>query len=207
MPPVTRKAPRASKFASRARIRSPLSRTKAPAKAIALKGTFTNSTQRQPGPSVSRPPKRTPAAPPIPETAAQTPRAVLRSRAARNVLVSVDSAAGESMAAHEALGESRADQQRFGVGQAADQRGSGEHDQAGDEHAAAPEQIGHPAAEEQEAAVGEDVAVDHPLQALLAEAKVTFDRRQGDVEDRGVEHVHELDEAQQKQDRDAASRR
>ena len=72
---------------------------KAPTKAIALNGTLMNSTQRQPGPSVSSPPNSTPAAPPIPETAAQTPRAVLRSRVERNVLVSVDSAAGESIAA------------------------------------------------------------------------------------------------------------
>ena len=44
--------------------------------AIALKGTLTNSTQRHPGPSVSRPPNKTPAAPPRPDTAAQTPSAV-----------------------------------------------------------------------------------------------------------------------------------
>jgi hypothetical protein len=48
---------------------------------------------------VRRPPKRTPTAPPIPETAAQTPRAVLRSRVLRNVLVSVERAAGDIMAA------------------------------------------------------------------------------------------------------------
>jgi hypothetical protein len=99
MPPVTRTAPSASKFARGAVLRSRLSRRKAPTKASALKGTLTKSTQRQPGPSVSRPPKRTPAAPPRPETAAQTPRAVLRSRVAQKVLVSVDNAAGESMAA------------------------------------------------------------------------------------------------------------
>ena len=100
MPPVTSKAPRASKFASRpARTRSRLSRAKAPSSASTLKGTLMNSTQRQPGPSVSRPPKRTPAAPPIPETAAQTPSAVLRSRVLRKVLVSVERAAGDIIAA------------------------------------------------------------------------------------------------------------
>src|SRR4029453_11873509 len=100
MPPVTRTAPRASKFASQpARTRSRLSRANAPRSATALKGTLMNSTQRQPGPSVSNPPKRTPAAPPIPETAAHTPRAVLRSRVLRNVLVSVDKAAGDIIAA------------------------------------------------------------------------------------------------------------
>ena len=59
-------------------------------------------------------------------------------------------------------------------------------------------------AEQQESAVGEDVAVDHPLEALLAEAEIRPDRGQGDVQDRRVEDVHELDEAQQQQDRDAS---
>ena len=91
------------------------------------------------------------------------------------------------------------------MGEAADQGRTREDDQAGDQNAAAAEQVGHAAAEEQETAVGEDVAVDHPLQALLSEAEIAFDRRQGDVEDRGVEDVHELDDAEQEQDRDAAT--
>ena len=60
---------------------------------------MTNRTQRQPAVSVRIPPKRTPAAPPRPDTAPQTPSAVCRSRAERNVVVKVDSAAGESIAA------------------------------------------------------------------------------------------------------------
>ena len=88
--------------------------------------------------------------------------------------------------------------------QAAGQRGAGEDDEAGDEHEATSEEIGHAGAEQEKAAVGEDVAVDHPLQALLAEAEVVLDRRQRDVEDRRIQDVHELNEAQQEQDRDAA---
>src|SRR5262249_6087410 len=84
------------------------------------------------------------------------------------------------------------------------ERGGCEHDEPGDEHKAATEEVGHPRAEQEKPAVREDVAVDHPLQALLTEAEILLDRRQGDVEDRRVEDVHELDEAQQKQDRDAA---
>jgi len=42
----------------------------------------------------------------------------------------------------------------------------------------------------------------HPARALLAEAEIVLDRRQGDIQDRGVEHVHELDDAEQDQDRD-----
>src|SRR6266540_987760 len=105
------------------------------------------------------------------------------------------------------LGAAGADQQRFAVGESAEQRGAGEDDQPGDQDEAATEQVGHPAAEQQEAAVGEDVTVDDPLQALLAEAEVVLDRRQRDVQDRGVQDVHELDEAEQEQDRDAAPRR
>ena len=107
----------------------------------------------------------------------------------------------------DALCEAGADEQRAGVGETAEQGRAGEDDQAGDENAAAAEQVGHAAAEEQEAAVGEDVAIHDPQQALLTEAEVSLDRRQSDVEDRGVEDVHELDDAEQKQDRDAASRR
>src|SRR5262249_17210331 len=90
--------------------------------------------------------------------------------------------------------------------EAAGQRGAGEDEQAGDENESAAEQVGDPAAEQQEAAVREQVAVDHPLEALLAEAEVVLDRRESDVEDGRVEHVHELDEAEQEQDRDAAAR-
>ena len=105
----------------------------------------------------------------------------------------------------DALGKAGGDEQRAGVGETAEQRRTRENDQAGDQNAAAAEQVGHAAAEEQETAVGEDVAVDHPLQALLTEAEIALDRRQGDVEDRGVEDVHELDDAEQQQDRDAAT--
>src|SRR4029453_10319079 len=152
MPPVTRKPPRASKFASwPARTRSRLSRAKAPSSATALKGTLMNSTQRQPGPSVRRPPKRTPAAPPIPETAAQTPRAVLRSRVERNVLVSVERAAGDIMAAPIPWAKRGPDEERPRVGEPAEQGRAGEDDQAGNENPTAAEQVGHAAAKEQEA--------------------------------------------------------
>jgi hypothetical protein len=104
----------------------------------------------------------------------------------------------------QSLGEAGADEQRAALCEAAEQRRTGEDNQAGDEDEATAEQIGHTSAEQQEAAVGEDVAVDDPQQALLAEAEVALDRRQGDVQDRCVEDVHELDEAEQKEDGDAS---
>ena len=62
-------------------------------------GTFTNSTQRQLSPLVRIPPSSTPAAPPAPATAPHTPSARLRSSPSANVVVMIDSAAGETIAA------------------------------------------------------------------------------------------------------------
>ena len=62
-------------------------------------GTLTRKTQRQLRYSVSTPPMSTPTAPPAPATAPHTPRAVLRSLPSRKVAVTIDRAAGESIAA------------------------------------------------------------------------------------------------------------
>src|SRR5947209_17297636 len=48
---------------------------------------------------VSAPPRSTPAAPPLPEAAPQMPSARLRSLPSRNVVVRMDSAAGDNSAA------------------------------------------------------------------------------------------------------------
>jgi hypothetical protein len=62
-------------------------------------GTFTHSTHSQPAYSVRTPPSNTPAAPPEPATAPQTPIALLRSEPSVNITVTSESAAGESSAA------------------------------------------------------------------------------------------------------------
>ncbi len=62
-------------------------------------GTFTNSTQRQLSPLVRIPPSSTPAAPPAPATAPQMPSARLRSAPSEKVVVMIESAAGETIAA------------------------------------------------------------------------------------------------------------
>src|SRR5207247_5236386 len=67
------------------------------AAAIKPIGTLTHSTHCQPIPSVRMPPSSTPAAPPLPATAPQTPSALLRSAPSRNVVGTIDSAAGERM--------------------------------------------------------------------------------------------------------------
>ena len=62
-------------------------------------GTLTQRTHSQPAYSVSMPPSSTPAAPPEPDTAPQTPSALLRSAPSANMFVTIDSAAGAISAA------------------------------------------------------------------------------------------------------------
>src|SRR3954470_21148796 len=67
--------------------------------AISATGTFTHSTHSQPRPSVRIPPSSTPAAPAEPATAPQAPSALLRSAPSLNIVVTIESAAGEMIAA------------------------------------------------------------------------------------------------------------
>ena len=99
----------------------------------------------------------------------------------------------------EALDRARGDQPRLRLGEAAGERGEREDDQAEHEHAPAAEQVGEPAAEQQEAAEGERVGVDDPGQVVAGEVQLRADRRQRDVDDRGVDHDHELRHRQQHQ--------
>ena len=160
-------------------------------------GTLTQSTHSQPAYSVSTPPSRTPAAPPEPATAPQAPSALLRSAPSWKVVVTIESAAGERIAAPRPCTARAAISAPGGLGEAAGERGEREQDQAADEHAPAPEQVGEPAAEQQEAAEGEHVGVDDPGEVVLGEVERVADRRQRDVDDRGVEDDDELRHAQQ----------
>ena len=67
--------------------------------AISDTGTFTHSTHSQPSPSVRMPPSSTPTAPAEPATAPHAPSALLRSAPSLNSVVTIDSAAGETIAA------------------------------------------------------------------------------------------------------------
>ena len=162
IPPVARMVPRMSKSARRARWRSPLISQKIATSTSTAASGLTNITQRQPGPSVSRPPRSTPAAEASPPTAPQTPSAVLRSEPSLNVVVRIESAAGSIIAAPTPWAR-RAPIRTPSLpanppisDDSADQRC------AGDEDAAAAEQVGGAAAEEHEAAVGEQVAARAP---------------------------------------------
>jgi hypothetical protein len=63
------------------------------------------------------------------------------------------------------------------------------------QQAATPEQVGGAAAQQQKPTVGQQVAADYPLQALLRESNVLPDRRQRDVGDRRVDEVEEAGQA------------
>ena len=91
----------------------------------------------------------------------------------------------------EPLHGTRGDQDALRPGQAAEERGDGEDDDADQEDAEAAEVVGGATAEQQEPAEGDGVGGDHPLQVRLAEVERTADRRQRDVDDRHVEHGHE----------------
>ena len=92
----------------------------------------------------------------------------------------------------EPLGGAERDQRAFRPGEPVQQRADGEKGEAGHEQAPPAEQVRHSSAKQQHAAEQDRVRGHHPLQALLAEAEVGLDRRQGDVHDRDVEHHHEL---------------
>ena len=66
---------------------------------------------------------------------------------------------------------------------------------ADQEDALAPEEIAEAAGEQQQAPEGDQVAVDDPGQARLAEVQVRLDGGEGDVDDRRVEDDHQLAQA------------
>ena len=117
------------------------------------------------------PPSSTPAAPPEPATAPQIPSALLRSAPSLKVVATIESAAGERIAAPRPWTARAAISWPELVGEAAGQRGEREEDQAGHEEAPPAEQVGEPPAEQEEAAEGEDVGVHHPGQAALGEVR------------------------------------
>src|SRR3954465_13642673 len=97
-PPVIANAPAKSKLRSPSLRLSGSRRVASSAAAMPI-GTLTKRTHSQPAHWVSMPPNSTPAAPPEPETAPQTPIALLRSEPSRKRTVTNESAAGETIAA------------------------------------------------------------------------------------------------------------
>ena len=145
------------------------------------------------------PPSSTPATAPNAPTAPQAPSAVLRSLPSANVVVRIESAAGEMIA------EPRPCSAREPISAPSLQarpdssEATREDDEAGEEDATASEQVGGAPAEQQEAAEEQRVGADDPLEVLLREAEVGLDRGKGDVHDRDVEHDHELNGAKERE--------
>jgi hypothetical protein len=73
--------------------------------------------------------------------------------------------------------------------------------EATDERPLATEQVAQLAADEQEAAEGQGVGGDDPLPVVDGEVKRALRRRERDVHDRGVQHHHQLSDAEEREDR------
>ena len=99
----------------------------------------------------------------------------------------------------EPLESARGDQRPLRPGEARQQRGDREEDDACKKDAPTPEQVGRSPAEKQEAAEHERVRADYPLQVLLREPEVDLNRRQRHIHDCDVQDDHELHDAQKRQ--------
>ena len=203
-PPVTSTAPSASNpRALRSRL-SPSSSGAAIAAPTAT-GRLMKKIHSQLRTSVKTPPRSTPAAAPKPPTAPQTPSAMFRSRPSENVVIRIESAAGEMIAAPRPWIERAPISDASLHARPASSEPIAKTARPDDEHAATTEHVGGAAAEQQEPAEDERVRADHPLQVLLRETEIHLDRRQRDIHDRDVEHHHELDDAEESESPPLAS--
>ena len=155
-----------------------LSRTSrgASRKAITPTGTLTKKIHSQPRYFVRRPPASTPTAAPEPPIAPQMPSALLRSGPSSKVVMMIESAAGEMIAAPRPCTARARDQHALRRREAAGERGEREDDDADEEHAPPPEQVGRAPAEQEEAAEGDRVRRHDPLEVLAREVERRADR-------------------------------
>ena len=77
-------------------------------------------------------------------------------------------------------------------------------DDADHEQSPSAEQVAEPATDDEADRERQRVATDDPLQRRGARAEVGADGRRGDVDDRAVEQVHDLDDQNDRQDEPAA---
>jgi hypothetical protein len=91
------------------------------------------------------------------------------------------------------------------ITEAAQQRGGGERDQAGEEHALAAGEIAEPSREQEQTPERHQERVDDPGEVGLAEVEVALNRGQRDIHDRDVEHDHELRQAHDHESRPATA--
>ena len=105
----------------------------------------------------------------------------------------------------EALHGSGADQEPARAREPARERGRDEDAEPDHEEPPPAEQVGRAATEQKESAEGQRIAACDPLQVRGREVERALDRRQRDVDDRDVDHEHELRRAEQSE-RDPAAR-
>ena len=141
---------------------------------------------------------------PAPPTAPQTPSAFARSGPWK-VVVMIDSAAGDSIAAPRPWPARAAKKHAGAAGERRGERGGGEDAEAGEEDAAAAEQVGGAAAEEQQAAEDQRVARDRPADVAAADVEVLRQVGQRDVHGGDVEDDHELGESKQQEQNHAGA--
>ena len=149
-------------------------------------GALMRNTQRHEATWISHPPSERPhrgrdAAQPRP--GADRPSPVLR----RERRLDHRQAARGQQRPADALQRPGGDQQRRGRGQPAQQRRGREPDHADHEHAAAAVAVAERAAEQDQRREGQRVGGDGPLQRGEVGLQVLADRRQRDVDDRGVD--------------------
>ena len=93
------------------------------------------------------------------------------------------------------LHEAGADQHGLAVGGATGDGGQHEQRHAGQEHLLAADQVAQATGHQEETAEGDQVGVDYPGQAGLAEVEALLNVGEGHVDDGAVEGVHEHGQA------------
>ena len=151
-------------------------------------GTLIISTEPHQKCSSSQPPVTGPRATARPAVAAHTAMATARSLATVKTLTRIARVAGNISAAPTPIAARQRDQGVGRAGRGAEGGERGEQAEADHQHPLAPDAVAEAAGGHQQAGEDEDVGVDDPLQLAGRGAELGGQRRQGDVDDRAVEH-------------------
>ncbi len=92
----------------------------------------------------------------------------------------------------QALREAGDDEDRLIAGKPAGGRGRGEQRDAAEEDLLAPNEIAQPAGDEKEAAIADQITVDDPGKAGLADSQIMLDDGQCNIHHTGVKNDHKL---------------
>ena len=164
-------------------------------------GAFTKKTRRHVT-SASRPPSTAPGS-----KSRRDDRAVDAQGVAAFLLAGIagdqqGQARGRQHGRPDALHHPGGDQQARLDGQTPGDARHHEHDQADPVQPGPAVHVGQPAAQQQEPPEGDRIAADQPLQRGRGDVQAVLDRGQGDVDDREVQHDHELRHRQGEQQRE-----